>query len=99
LEERQGWHEIRSPKTEIRMKPEIRNPKLVAVACGVLDCGGKAKRRHRLGSLAGEEESSVALRFPPQSKPSGSVIARRRLRLSDLEFVSAFGFRASVFLP
>jgi len=48
------------------MPKEIRNPKTAAL----LDCGGRAQRRHRFSPGRQQSESGVALHFPPQSKMS-----------------------------
>ena len=37
-----------------------------------LECGGRAQRRHRFPN-AGNVQSGVALRFPPQSKTGGGA--------------------------
>jgi len=58
-----------------------------------MDCGGRAQRRHRFGRPARIPKSGVALRFPPESKKSGSldsVVAappswRRRFRIDSVE--------------
>ena len=44
----------------------------------ILDCGGRAKRRHRFGIARQRAQSGVALRFPPQSKKCGCGCARLR---------------------
>ena len=52
----------------------------------ILECGGRAQRRHRFGKAVSGCESGVALRFPPQSKniDRGSAALRLCLRLSFL---------------
>jgi len=41
----------------------------------ILDCGGRAQRRHRLENAGKHYKSGVALRFPPRSKNFGSGTA------------------------
>ena len=41
----------------------------------ILDCDGRAKRRHRFGIARQRAQSGVALRFPPQSKRFGCGFA------------------------
>jgi hypothetical protein len=50
-----------------------------ALPTKILDCGGRAKRRHRFWSVIRQpSESGVALRFPPQSKIGGCGASRVR---------------------
>jgi hypothetical protein len=55
----------------------------------VMDCGARAKRRHRFRTECGFQRRCVALRFPPQSRMRSPLqvhgenrLARRRFRLT-----------------
>ena len=46
-------------------------PLSLAGSLRILDCGGRAQRRHRLENADNRYKSGVALRFPPHSKNFG----------------------------
>jgi len=101
------------------MKAETRNPKSEgspkseAQICGmgqdrgmaqeILDCGGRAQRRHRF--LCADTRPKAAWRFASRRSPNGLVPApvkqgrTKAIRISAFGFLSDFGFRSSGFIP